>query len=613
VRKFSCIVLAVAATSSTPTPCESGPLEPPLTVLAIHWGAEDFVTTPGLNAAIRDAVVRKADPRIDYFAEYLESDRIPEEQASTALAEYIQRKYRDRRIDVVIANSSPALRFVMRWRASLFAGIPVVFSGGSIPEMSIRDSAGVTAVMRGPTYSETLQLALRLNPETERVFVIANSTDAASEETVRAELLPHSKDVALTYINEPTVARLLAAVAAVPDHTVVLYVWHSERDPDAEVNVVEIARLVAGTAPVPVYATHESYLGQGVVGGVVRDMRETGTRVGEMAREILEGAKPGDIPIEQAQLVAAIDWRQLRRWDIDASRLPSDALVRFRNATTWESYRAYIVAIVAVIGAQLFLIGGLITQRARRRGAERALLARETTLRTSYERIRQLNGRLISAQEAARSDIARELHDDVCQELVGMTMVVSRLRRASGQLQEDSTQEALCALESTVIGVVEGIRRLSHDLHPATLRLIGLPAALRAHCIEVEQRHDLQVCFSTWGNLEGIPPDVALCLFRIAQEALRNAAVHGEARQLTVALARVSGGIQLTVRDNGRGFDFDAMRQQGGLGLISLEERARLVGGTVRILSSPNHGTTIRVRVPVGDRVTADNADVVMS
>jgi signal transduction histidine kinase len=203
--------------------------------------------------------------------------------------------------------------------------------------------------------------------------------------------------------------------------------------------------------------------------------------------------------------------------------------------------------------------------------------------------------------------VARELHDGVCQELVGLSMAVGRLRRGSGELQDDSSQEALRALQNTANDVVDSIRRLSHDLHPATLRLIGLASALRGHCIEVEQRHDLQVSFTTWGDLEQIPSDVALCLFRIAQEALRNATLHGEARRLAVALARVATDIHLTVRDDGHGFDSEAMRQQGGLGLVSLEERAHIVGGTVRIVSS-GAGTTVRVCVPLADRTIAKSA-----
>ena len=613
MRESFFIVLAVAATASGPIPCYGDQeTRPPRTVLAIHWGAEDFLATPDVNRAIREALVQGQDQPVDYFAEYLESDLFPEDQVSPALAEYIRRKYRGRHFDVVIANTAPALQFVINWRDTLFPGVPVVFLGGRLPDWANSIAGDLTAVTRGPAYSNALKLALRLHPGTDRVFVIAKSGSRLLEEAVDAEMSAELPSISITYINEPTVARLLQAVEAVPPQSLILYIWHRQEDPGVDMTAREIARLVVGVARVPVYGTSEDYIGQGVIGSVARGMRETGTRVGQVARQILSGVSPGDIPMEYGPLVTVFDWRELRRWGIDASRLPEGARIAFREPTIWESYRSYVVGIITVISLQLLLIGALAMQRARRRGTEKTLVQREDTLRTSYERIRQLHRRLINAQEEARAEVARELHDGVCQELVGLSMAVGRLRRGSGDLRDDSSQEALRALQDTANGVVDGIRRLSHDLHPATLRLIGLAAALRGHCIEVEQRHDLQVSFTSWGNLEHIPADIALCLFRIAQEALRNAAVHGEPRRLTVALARVATDIHLTVRDDGHGFDFDEMSQHGGLGLVSLEERAHIVGGTVRIVSS-GAGTTVRVCVPLGDRTIVERGAVSVS
>ena len=159
--------------------------------------------------------------------------------------------------------------------------------------------------------------------------------------------------------------------------------------------------------------------------------------------------------------------------------------------------------------------------------------------------------------------------------------------------------------------MVDGVRRLSHDLHPPSLRLLGLGSALEAHCIEVEKRHDVQVRFKTEGDLGRLHPDVALCLFRIAQEALRNGAVHGNARRLGVSLARIGDHVELTVTDDGWGFDLEAARREGsGLGLVSMEERAHVVGGDLQIITRPGQGTTIRVRIPAGACAGAEKGDV---
>ena len=141
---------------------------------------------------------------------------------------------------------------------------------------------------------------------------------------------------------------------------------------------------------------------------------------------------------------------------------------------------------------------------------------------------------------------------------------------------------------------------MSHELHPATLRLLGLATALQSHCAEVEKRHGVQVRYTTEGEFEDIPSDVAVCLFRIAQESLRNSVVHGKARQLSVSLVQIR---------RSRGFDRDRRRQRvrpgggaqrtgGGLGLVSIEERAHMIGGEVQIVTGIGQGTAIHVRAP---------------
>jgi len=208
-------------------------------------------------------------------------------------------------------------------------------------------------------------------------------------------------------------------------------------------------------------------------------------------------------------------------------------------------------------------------------------------------------GRLINAQEAARADIARDLHDDVCQQLVYVSMGVSTLKNSSGDIQGAQTQQAFSDLERDTLGTFEGIRRLSHDLHPASLRLLGLAPALKTHCAEVEKRHNVEVAFHA-SDIGHLHPDTAICFFRIAQESLRNGVMHGEAKRFDVSLARFGEHIEMTVTDNGRGFDVEAVRHNGGgLGLVSMEERAHVVGGGVQIITGIGQGTTIRVRGPV--------------
>ena len=418
---------------------------------------------------------------------------------------------------------------------------PIVFSVGTISvAVANRRIPGVTGVVSDVTFAETLEVALRLHPSVRRVFVVAQAPTVANyREGIKAALSRFSGKVELTFMTERTVPRLLAAISALPSDSLILYTRYTPEGMDSVVDTVEVARLMVQRSPVPIYSPNDLYMGTGVVGGVMRNAHVTGTRVGAMVRRILDGTRPDDIPIERADREPTFDWRQVQRWGIDASLLPAGSDIQFRTPSLWESYRWYIFGTAAVVTAQLLLIAGLLTQRARKRSAENTVREREATLRVSYERIRQLAGGLINAQEAARANIAQDLHDDMCQRLVYVTMAVSSLKSSTGGIQDPRTQEAFAELEHDTQAMFDGLRQLSHDLHPATLRVLGLVPALKAHCVEVEKRHNVRVTFTSDGDLAGLSPEQAVCFFRIAQEAIRNGLIHGSAQRFEVSVTRI--------------------------------------------------------------------------
>jgi tetratricopeptide (TPR) repeat protein len=199
--------------------------------------------------------------------------------------------------------------------------------------------------------------------------------------------------------------------------------------------------------------------------------------------------------------------------------------------------------------------------------------------------------------EEARRRIARELHDDYCQRLAALALELKAVRRQHGE--GDARGSALDLLGGRLAGLGEDLRGLSHDLHPAALERLGLAEALRDHCAEIERRHGLPVRLSLRGAEGPFAPEVALGLYRIVQEALANAVRHAGAKTARVELRVAVGAVRLTVADDGAGFDPEAARRAGGLGLASVEERARLLGGRCRIASAPGAGTTIEVSVPL--------------
>ena len=589
------MTLGLAATLCAPTFCTSVSAQVgPRSVLVIHSGPETFPANPLLDAGIREVLASRPELSIDCFSEYLESDLFPGEQASQAFGDYLRRKYQGHRIDVVIAITDTALQFALNHREALFPDAPLIFSGlVGVDEASRSVGGGITGLRVGIAYAETLKLALELHPSTERVFVVAKGRDDQTLEAVRAEFSEFAPRVNITFLNEPTKPRLLAAIKAIPPRSVILYVWHHQQDPGHNLYPDEVARLVAQAAPAPVYGTSDFYVGSGIVGGVVRDTRETGTRLGEMAVRVLTGTRAQDIPIAGPRVVTFIDWRQLRRWGISEGRVPPGALIQFKQPSAWDRYKLYILAAMTLLLAQTALIAGLLIQRSRRRQAEEQARGSQAALRTSYERIRDLGARLLGAQEKERSRIARELHDDVSQQMALLEIDLKFLRGAVQGDRGELVDEALNRSQ----GIAKSVHDLSHRLHPAKLRLIGLVAALQGLQRELSQPN-IGITFTHDNVPPTLPPDLTLCLFRVGQEALQNAVKYSQARQVSMCLSGVSEGLALTIVDDGVGFDVDAVWGTG-LGLISMGERVEAIGGTFKVLSKPGAGTRVEVNAPV--------------
>jgi DNA-binding NarL/FixJ family response regulator/signal transduction histidine kinase len=217
--------------------------------------------------------------------------------------------------------------------------------------------------------------------------------------------------------------------------------------------------------------------------------------------------------------------------------------------------------------------------------------------RHSQEAIRSLAGRLLTAQEEERRRIAREIHDGVSQELAAQSIALSSAARRFPDAGP-GLQAELERLEARAGKLAEGLRHLSHELHPGILEHVGLVAALQSHCQEVEAEHGLTVRFHADGDLTVLRSDVALCLYRVVQEALRNVVKHGRARAARVALTREDGRVALAIDDDGQGFDPVAVCHRGGLGLVTLDERVGLVGGRLRITRGASKGPRFGWRSP---------------
>ena len=219
-----------------------------------------------------------------------------------------------------------------------------------------------------------------------------------------------------------------------------------------------------------------------------------------------------------------------------------------------------------------------------------------TDQRAAAAALSSLSGRLMEAQEAERAWIARELHEDLAQRAAALAM---RLQSMVRVLPSGTPEQSVFQKTTYQAGdLAHDIQHMSSRLHSASLELLGLPEATKSLCAELSQRHDVTINCSQ----DGVPrltTNVALCLFRVLQEALNNAIKHANVQHIDVALCGTRTDVQLLVIDRGIGFDLESVSKRPGLGLIGMKERLNLVGGEIHIESKPEAGTTIRARVPL--------------
>lgn len=222
---------------------------------------------------------------------------------------------------------------------------------------------------------------------------------------------------------------------------------------------------------------------------------------------------------------------------------------------------------------------------------------------TEWKEARQtlsaLSGKLINAQEAERSRIARELHDDLSQRLALLSTDIELLAQQA-EISAPGFERGLRESVMQTREILSEIHRLAYELHPSKLDRLGLVSASMSLCREINEQAGLQVDFEFKNIPESLPRDIALCLYRVLQESLRNVVKHSGVHSVQVGLNGGPAEIALTILDKGVGFDPGTLKKKGGLGLISMRERLQLLGGRITIDSQPLRGTRIHVSVPLG-------------
>jgi PAS domain S-box-containing protein len=246
-------------------------------------------------------------------------------------------------------------------------------------------------------------------------------------------------------------------------------------------------------------------------------------------------------------------------------------------------------------------LGGIVVSsrdNTARRAAEEALREKDAALERTNEKLQTLAAHILSVEEEERRRISRELHDDLNQRLAVLAVDVGACVRQTPTIASEDLQAKLRSIQQAIADVSESVRLMAHRLHPAVLDDLGIAVALRSYCQEFARRHGVRVRF-VQDHVPQLGSEIRTGIYRIAQEALWNIAKHAHTKRAVVAVTAGPHCVRLRVRDWGVGFHPDTPGARRGLGLISMEERARMLGGSFAISSEPGKGARITVDVPL--------------
>lgn len=594
-------------------PAAAAPDPAAKTILAFHWYAKDAPANVAFEGYLQAVLSREARQPVEYYPEYIESNRFPGEAHARILRDYLRQKYADRTIDVVLAVGPVPIEFVLTYRNDLFPDTPIVFYTGASVDVDLASQPNVTGVLNADSYARTMDLALRLQPDTTQAFVISGTPEREGvlEQEARRQLAKYEGRVGLTYLTDLPLDQLIATVKALPARSVVIYSRQSQDEPGRVLSPNDFLTLISRASPVPVYDPWRSHLGYGMVGGEVDNMQAGVETAAAMMLQITAGTPPAEIPLAPLPKVPMFDARQLARWNIDRARLPPGSIVLFEEPTVWARYWLHITVTLLVLIVQAVLIGALLLQRSRRQAAEAGLeqtrhelarVARVTTLAEfagsiAHELAQPLTAILANAQAglrwvkgpSAKDDDLRATLADIADAARLANEVMVRNRRL---FQHHAVQKQPLNINTVVDDVVALARvRLEQSSIALDLTLApGLPAVL-ADRVGIQQ--------------------VLLNLVLNSVEAMEQ--VDPRSRRLEIGTVSWDGHVRVTVRDTGvglAGVDVDRLftafyttKPAGtGIGLSISRSIVEAHEGEFAVVPTDGPGATFAFTLPLADR-----------
>jgi two-component system cell cycle sensor histidine kinase/response regulator CckA len=356
---------------------------PPKRVLLLYSFDKDEGMYTGLDHALRAQLRSGVRDRVEFYTEYLDLVRFPSRAHAANLVKLLKLEFAEQKPDLIIPVSYSAMQFLLEDGKELFPGTPAValFNARRLDEVKRRVAAGtagrdITGVASTDEPARTLDLALRLQPDTQRVAVVVGCSPVEKfwVDQLKQDFLPYRQRVEVDFLTGLTMREVLSRVAQLPPHSVVLNTFFFEDALGQFFLEEEALDLVARAARVPMYAIYSNDIGHGVVGGRMTDPQNAGGQIAKAAARVLGGENAASIPIEfDNSALYTVDWRQLQRWHLRESQLPTATIELFREPSVWERYRYLIATAISLSLVEAFLILALLFNIQRRKRAEKAL------------------------------------------------------------------------------------------------------------------------------------------------------------------------------------------------------------------------------------------------
>lgn len=580
------------------------------------WSAPAYRT---VYNAIKSAFDDADQTQITLLGESLDLYLFPSEDRERALAEFLREKYARERIDLIIPVANSSINFMLRYRDSIFPGIPMVYCGGLAhgnKRLEHRSDVTGTAVILD--IAGTIELARVLQPDLRRIAVVAGTgrVDRYMLSLFHEVFKDYEGKLELLDLAGLPLDNLLERVSRLPASTVILYLALQRDGAGRIFSSSAIQKLVSQTANVPLFNFIDTALGYGSVGGRMTQIYAMSRKTAEIALRVLSGESIASIePAVISDNPAMFDWRELKRWGIDESTLPPGSIIRFKAASLWDVYRWWVIGAFSFICLQALLISLLVNNLIKRKRAEEqtskfrqqlAHMSRVSTVGQLGQNLaHEINQPLaaIRVNAEAAQKLLEEDHPDLAEVYAALGDIVADTQRA---------REVIVCIRNLVKNKPPEPTRLDLNRVAAeAVQVVQADAASKGVAIHLKLEADLPA-------VDGDSVQLQQVILNFLLNAVESVSENPFPPQLvTVKTARESDGrVSLCVSDTGPGIDpettkrlfepFFTTKPQGlGLGLSICRSIAETHGGSVSFGSNLEKGTAFCLYLPVGSAKNA--------